>query len=184
MLKFITKNFVILLTTAFLFSCASNPLRESPVIYISNSSLKPIKNLKCEWATKHVLSLPELTPGDTRSQSFYIRNESEFFGLVKVSWTNDAGNSLSREFFFRKANLPSISDPTTYNYVQLYIDQDYVDVSTSDAPDFNGKAEKMDKLLTLYHNQYVQEHKTNDPAQLIKVQPRRSTSGLFMDFVY
>jgi hypothetical protein len=179
MLKKIT-----LFLTLFLMSCATGKIHESPVIYFSNASLKPIKNLKCEWATKHVLSLPNLNPGETRSQSFYIKSDDEFFGLVKLSWSADNGNSVSREFFFRKTSLPSIDDPTTYNYVQLYFDQEYVDISTSDAPDIGGKSAQMDKLLILYHNQYIKENKVDDPGQLIRVQPRRNTSGLFMDFVY
>lgn len=129
------KKIPFLLLSFLLISCSSTS-RESPVIYFSNASLKPIKNIQCEWGEKHTLSLPSLNPGESRSQSFYINNEAAFFGLVKVSWTNDEGNNISREFFFRRANLPSIDDHTTYNYVQLYFDQHFVEITTSDAPAF------------------------------------------------
>ncbi len=176
------KRISITLLGMFLLTSCTTTLRESPVIYISNASLQPIKNIRCEWASKNVLNLPELNPGQTRSQSFYINGEQEFFGLVRIFWTNENDNTLSREFFFRKASLPSIEDHTTYNYVQLYLDQDHVDVTTSDTPDIGGRSEKMDKLLTLYHNQYTKEHKENDPARLISVQPRRNTT--FTNFLY
>lgn len=166
------KKIPFLLLSFLLISCGTN--RESPMIYFSNASLKPIKNINCEWAEKHVLSLPSLNPGESRSQSFYIKDNTDFFGLVKISWTNDEGNNISREFFFRKTNLPSIDDPTTYNYVQLYFDQHYVEITTSDSPDSGGKAAKMDELMVFYSEQYVKNHKAENP-QLISVQPRRSS---------
>lgn len=176
------KRIPIALLGLFLLNSCKSALRESPVIYISNASLKPIKDIRCEWASKNALNLPELNPGETRSQSFYISGEQEFFGLVRIFWTNENDNTLSREFFFRKTSLPSIEDRTTYNYVQLYLDQDSIDVTTSDSPDIGGRSEKMDKLLTLYHSQYTKEHKADDPSRLISVQPRRNTT--FINFLY
>ncbi len=164
-----------ILFLAILISCSS-PRRESPMIYMSNASLKPIKNIRCEWAKKHVMTLPTLNPGETRSQSFYIGNDPEFFGLVKVSWTSDNGESISREFFFRKTNLPSIEDHTTYNYVQLYFDQQYIEITTSDAPDLSGKTSKMDSLLLLYRDLYAKGHKEEN-MQLINAAPRRDNSA-------
>ena len=145
------------------------------MIYFSNASLKPIKNITCEWAKKHVLTLPDLNPGESRSQSFYIRGNSDFFGLVKISWTNSDDERISHEFFFRKKNLPSIMDRTTYNYVQLYFDQHFVEVTTSDAPDLSGKTAKMDQLLALYRDKYA-EGDTEDNIHLINVQPKRDSS--------
>ncbi|MBU6140350.1 MAG: hypothetical protein KGP29_02175 [Proteobacteria bacterium] len=165
-----------------LASCASS-LRESPMIYISNSSLKPIKNINCEWAKKHVMTLPVLNPGETRSQSFYIENDAEFFGLVSVSWTNDDGKNIAREFFFRKTNLPSIEDHTTYNYVQLYFDQQYVEITTSDAPDLSGKTTKMDSLLLLYQDLYAKGHKEEN-MNLINVLPPKYNSSSNFPFNY
>lgn len=179
--QILTQITIFVLGLFFLTSCTTT-LRESPVIYISNASAKPLKNVKCEWASKHVLNLSVLNPGETRSQSFYIREEPEFFGLVRISWSNDDNKTIAREFFFRKVSLPSIEDRKTYNYVQLYIDQNYVDISTSDSPDIAGRTDQMDKMLSLYHNQYIKEHNTNDPAQLITVQPRRNLT--FMGFLY
>ncbi|MBM3580009.1 MAG: hypothetical protein FJX34_04480 [Alphaproteobacteria bacterium] len=97
--------------------------------------------------------------------------------MVKISWTNADGNNVSREFFFRKANLPSIDDHTTYNYVQLYFDQHYVEITTSDAPDLSGKTAKMDQMLNFYREQYAKGgDKAKDDTQLISVQPKRDTS--------
>jgi len=174
------KKIIFLLSLTLLASCATP--HEGPMIYISNASVKPIKNVKCRWASKHVLSLPNLNPGETRSQSFYINSEAEFFGLIQISWSNDNDRTVSREFFLRKTSLPSINDPKTYNYVQLYLDSDYVDVTTSDSPDITGKAERMDKMLNLYHEQYVKENNITDPKQLISVQPSRNFS--FTNILY
>lgn len=168
-IQFIRKLPLILLTI-LLASCGS--MRESPVIYISNASLKPITNINCEWSKKHVLTLPTLNPGESRSQSFYIKDPAEFFGLVKISWTNGKNEKITREFFFRKVNLPSINDHTTYNYVQLYFDQNYVEVTTSDMPDLSGKTKKMDDTLVFYKNLYAKGHEEEN-TKLIEVQPRR-----------
>lgn len=119
------------------------------------------------------MTLPTLNPGETRSQSFYMGDVSEFFGLVKVSWVSDGGEDITREFFFRKSNLPSVDDHTTYNYVQLYFDQNYVEITTSDAPDLSGKTSKMEDLLVFYRDLYAKGHKEEN-TQLINVQPRRN----------
>ena len=173
------KNIQFLLLSLLLISCRAT--LESPMIYISNASLKPIKNINCEWSKKHVLSLSTLNPGENRSQSFYMNNDAEFFGLVKISWTNDEDSRISHEFFFRKTNLPSIKDPPTFNYVQLYFDQHSVEVTTSDSPDLSGKTAKMDKLLIFYRDQYAKEHKAAN-TQLIDAQTRRDSSNPAMIF--
>lgn len=129
-----------------LFSCAAKKI-ESPVIYLSNASLDPIKNIECNWAGQNLLTLPILEAGDSRSQSFYLANSQEFFGLVVLSWRNKDGEKLTREFYFRQNNLPSIDDHTTYNYVQFYLDQEEMEIVGSDAPDLAGKTRKMERLL-------------------------------------
>jgi hypothetical protein len=171
-----TKRVAKLMIAALIFiapSCAKT-IKESPVVYISNASLKPIKNINCYWAQKNVLRLPTLNPGETRSQSFFIEDSADFFGLVKVSWINGDGNQISREFFFRKVNLPSIEDHTTYNYVQLYFDQNYVEVTTSDSPDMSGKTKKMDNLLVQFKELYARGH-NGENSYLIEVKSQKET---------
>ncbi len=168
-----------------LASCSSSPKKESPVIYFSNASSDLIKNIQCSWAEKNTLSLPALTPGDSRSQSFYINKKSDFFGLIKTSWTNAEGHSIVKEFYFQEKNLPSISDHETYSYVQLYLDQDDLEVVSSDVADLSGKTRKMDFLLTKYReeaaNTCVPNHIHTCPDQaaktsLIRVQPKNDSS--------
>lgn len=160
---------IIILANFFVISCAG-VAHESPVIYFSNASSEPIKNIRCEWAS-NVLTLPSLNPGDSRSQSFYINKVSHFFGLVKVSWVSEKGDEVKKEFFFHEKNLPSLADPTTYNYVQLYFDQSDLEIVSSDAPDLGGKTRRMDQLLSEYRNQYSQGHPKSVQTSLIRVQP-------------
>ena len=164
-----TKKILILLATLALFSCAAK--LESPVIYFSNASLAPVRDIQCAWAGENLLSLPLLNPGDSRSQSFYIHNSSEFFGPVNISWRNDKGEKLVREFNFRENNLPSFNDSTTYNYVQFYLDQEELELVSSDAPDLAGKTRKMERLLAQLKVAYAEGH-TTTPMQtsLIRVQ--------------
>lgn len=165
---------LLIVTLIFIASSCAGTKRESPVIYISNASLKPIRNINCYWAQKNVLSLPVLNPGETRSQSFFIEDSADFFGLVRVSWTNGDDNQINREFFFRKVNLPSIDDHTTYNYVQLYFDQNYVEITTSDSPDMSGKTRKMDNLLVQLKELYAKGH-NGENSFLIEVKPQKET---------
>lgn len=169
------KKFLILLSF-FVASCSTIASQESPVIYFSNASLDPIKNIHCEWADGNVLSLPLLNPGDSRSQSFYLKKSSAFFGLVKVSWISNAGENVSREFYFRENNLPSIDDHSTYNYVQIYFDQSDIEVVSSDAPDLSGKTRRMDALLLSYKNNYLHGHPVVVPTSLIRVEPIKDRS--------
>lgn len=166
-MKDIIIKVVILFLTVFVFSCGAQ--KESPVIYISNASAQKISDIRFSWAEKHNLSLSSLNPGDSRSQSFYINRINDFFGRVNVSWRNVRGENLIREFVFRENNLPSVSDSTTYNYVQFYLDQEELEIVTSDAPDLVGKTRKMERMLTKYRDDYKRGNTTPETS-LIRVE--------------
>ncbi|MBP7709728.1 MAG: hypothetical protein KA100_01490 [Rickettsiales bacterium] len=166
-----TKKILILLATLTLFSCGAISQVESPVIYFSNASLAPVRDIQCSWAGENLLTLPLLNPGESRSQSFYIGGASEFFGAINITWRNDKGERLIREFNFRENNLPSVNDSTTYNYVQFYLDQEELELVSSDAPDLAGKTRKMEKLLAQLKAAYAEGHTTTAiQTSLIRVQ--------------
>lgn len=126
-----------------LASCSS--VKEAPTIYFSNATSSPIIHVQCRW-NKKLLTLARLNPGDSRSQTFQIKKQSEFFGPISVSYENQKGEVVSKKFSFKKENMPSISEDT-YNYVQFYFTHDDIEVVASDAPDITGKARTMDKIL-------------------------------------
>ncbi len=138
----------------FVASCAS---RESPVVYFSNASSEPITDIQCRWGKK-MLNLPVLDPGDSRSQSFYISSDSQFFTDVSISWRRNSGERLVRDFTFRENNMPSFDDDTTYNYVQFYFDQDEMEIVSSDAPDLPGKTRKMERLMSQNKTEWMKTH--------------------------
>jgi hypothetical protein len=166
-----------LILANLLLAACSAPI-ESPVIYFSNASAHPIKDVRCNWVGKNVLTLPALMPGDSRSQSFYISGSSEFFGEVVVSWVNSQGESVKKEFLFREKNLPSIDDHTTYNYVQLYFDQFDLEVVSSDVADLGGKNRRMESLMKQYKEQYSSGHPSAPATSLIRVQPVSKDSSV------
>ena len=141
---------LVVIISMMLFACSSNVKRYSPTIYFSNASAKDITNIQSNWAGQKTLSLGKLLPGDTRSQTFELKSKEDFFGEVWVSWSNEKGERITREFLFNKNNLPSIDDQTTYSYVQFYLDQEEFEILSSDAPDLPGKIRKMDRLLRRY----------------------------------
>jgi hypothetical protein len=167
----------ILILGAFLVSsCSTTPTLESPVIYFSNASQSPIKNIRCNWVENTSLTLSELIPGDSRSQSFYMRKAANFFGLVKVTWTNDSGDNVTREFYFRENNMPSIKDHSTYSYAQIYFDQNDLEVISSDAPDLSGKTVKMDRILASYKSHYKLGISNPNQTSLIRIEPIKDRS--------
>ena len=163
--------------TLFFLLSACNQAHESPVIYFSNASEKPIKEINCEWTNEHLLSLPKLNPGESRSLPFNIDNGNYFFGLVKLSWINSSDEKISGEFFFNKENLPSINDKTTYNYVQFYLDQNGYEVLTSDSVDLSNKTNRMDKLLSSYKKDFIKNSsaKNETDPNLIQIENKKST---------
>jgi hypothetical protein len=158
-----------------LLAACSASKRESPVVYFSNASEKPIRNIKVQWVSAN-LSLPSLNPGDTRSQSFYITKDTQFLGLIRASWVNGEGNSIVKEFRVNAKNLPSISDRTTYSYVQLYLDQYDLEVVTSDAADLPGKTRRMEQVMAHYRDHFTKGTPIPAATSLIRVEPRRDTS--------
>ncbi len=133
-----------------LISCSSVSKKESPTIYFSNTSSDMIKNIEVRWALKNILSLPALSPGDSRTQSFYIKSDDDFFGEVVVSWYNARSEKLSKNLVFRKEHLPSVSDKFAFSYAQLYFSQENVEIIISDIVDNNGKAKMMDRMMIKY----------------------------------
>ncbi len=156
-----------------LFSCSTK--RESPVIYFSNASTEIIKNIHCEWGENQALTLQNLIPGESRSQSFYIEDDKEFFGLVRVFWQSISDKTLEREFYFRDVNLPSISNSETYNYVQIYFDQDGIEVVSSDVADLSNKNQRMDTMMVQYRAEYLKNN-PDDLVSLIRIDPRKDRS--------
>lgn len=144
-------KFFTLLAALILVGCGSV---ESPVVYFSNASPDRIRNIECNWSG-NILSLAALNPGDTRSQSFVIGSKSKFFGPIYVTWYNAKGDRVSKNFNFKKENLPSIEDNDTYNYVQLYFDQEDIEVSSSDAADLTGKTRRMEQVMNKYHDDFL-----------------------------
>lgn len=141
----------VMLISLLLVGCSSV---ESPVIYLSNASAQPIKNIECSW-NGNILGLGALNPGDTRSQSFFISDDAKFFGPVSVQWFDAKGERVLKSFNFKKENLPSIIDKTTYNYVQLYFDQEDIEIITSDVADLSGKVRRMEQVMNKYHDDFL-----------------------------
>lgn len=162
-------RFLTIILMGFLTSCFGGH-NESPVIYISNASPAPINDIKVVWVDNKVLKLATLNPGQTRSQSFYLDDTDDFFGLVRISWTDANRNKNSRELFFRRNNLPSIDEHDMYSYVQLYFEQNDLEMLSSDNPDMGNITRKRDAMLLNFKNHYWGD-KPRTNSSLISVEP-------------
>lgn len=141
-------------------SCGTKKF-ESPTIYFSNFSNKPIYDLQCRWANGNLLTLPALNPGITRSQVFEIKATDEFFGKIMISWKNSKNERMGRDFILRPKNLPSIANAKSFSFIQFFFDQTNFEVLGSDAPDLSSKSSRMDAIL----NQFVADFRNPDNSQ-------------------
>jgi len=137
------KKFIIFLFPFFLLttsSCSSAPT-SSPAIRFNNSSPSGeiIKKINVTWNGAKLLSRTgDFTNcGGGGHQSFNIYQESDFFGPVHVEWENASGKKLTKDFIFKKEDLPSYKyrhQAHVYSYVTLYFTQSDVEYYTSDNP--------------------------------------------------
>ncbi|MBL6664466.1 MAG: hypothetical protein ISQ34_01325 [Rickettsiales bacterium] len=163
--------FVAIISLLLVASCSGR--KESPVIYFSNISTQPISDITCIWVGNKKLTLPHLYPGDSRGQSFFINDNADFFGPVYISWRNQQGRKVIREFDFKKNNLPSIENERSYDYVQFYFEQDWMEIVSSDAPDLSYKMVRMDKIL----RDVKRERNIRKPnSSLIRVEDRKDSN--------
>lgn len=163
-------KFLTILLIAFLGACEIGSHKESPVIYMSNASSLPIHDIKVVWVDNKVLKLQTLNPGQTRSQSFYLDDSDDFFGLVKISWSGANRSTNTRELYFKRNNMPSIDEHEMYSYVQLYFEQNDLEILSSDNPDMGNITKKRDAMLLGFKKSYSVEQPMNS-GSLISVEP-------------
>ncbi len=142
---------------------------ESPVIYISNNSEKPITKIICNLPN-HRISISNINPGETRSQSYYLSGSKEFFGSIKCSWNNHLNELMVNDFTLEKHHLPSIDNKTEYPYIQFFLGQNRYDILTSDEIDFLNKSRFFDESLKLNFKQAIVNKYSNQNNSLISVE--------------
>ncbi len=161
------KYFIII----FLFIISCKTKIESPVIYISNNSGKPISKINCNLPN-HRISINSIDPGQTRSQSFYISGSKEFFGPIKCSWNNALNELMVNDFTLEKHHLPSFDNKTEYPYIQFFLGQNRYDILTSDEIDFLNKSRMFDESLKFNFRQAIVNKYNNQNNSLISVEDK------------
>ncbi|MBU6339734.1 MAG: hypothetical protein KGQ36_07190, partial [Rickettsiales bacterium] len=142
--RFLLALFLIFGSLLSLTSCSQ--VKESPAIYITNATSGIIKNIECNWVGQNMLTLQSVTPGDSRAKSFIIKKNNDFFGPVTMSWTNDEGKKITKNFNFSKDRLPSISSKRMYSYVQVYLMLNDIEVISSDDDNADNMVRAMDAM--------------------------------------
>ena len=129
----------VLITILFLCLTSCGPIM-SPAIKFKNSSKsnEVVRNMKVNWNGYHLLKVsgPVSTCG-TSEQNFNLNNPSDFFGPVHIEWENAKGKKLTKDFIFKKEDLPNFKryGPYIYHYVALYFTQNGLEYYTSSNPD-------------------------------------------------
>lgn len=151
-------------------SCSSLKKIESPVIYISNSSARPINNIQCQLPN-HTVSLKSINPGQNRSQSFYMAKNEDFFGDIKCFWDNSLSERKVANFSIEPHHLPSIKDKYEYPFLQIFLEQDSYEIYTNDSIDYLNKSRVMDEKMKKSYRQAILDKYGNNPdPSLIDIQ--------------
>lgn len=151
-------------------SCGFTKQIESPVIYISNSSPRFINNIQCQFPN-HTVTLKSISPGQNRSQSFYLRKNEEFFGEIKCFWDNNLGERKIASFAVEPHHLPSIKDKYEYPFLQIFLEQDSYEIYTNDSIDYLNKSRVMDEKMKKSYRQAIQDKYGDNPdSSLIDIQ--------------
>ena len=174
-LFFLNNICYLLLVILFLFSCSLKKI-ESPVIYITNISSSEIRNINCQFPD-YQINLTTLDPGKSRSQSFYISSHDKFFGDIKCFWINEIGEKKLADFSLEKRHLPSIAEEYEYPYLQIYLDQDYYEVITSDSIDLINKTQMMEQKINKSFKDSILRKAYPMNNSLISTSPLTSTSN-------
>ena len=129
---------LLFLSLTIIVSCAKPT---SPGLTYRNMSYKGalIKNIKVIWNGYRPVGASDLEFCGVHAQSYNLDRDSDFFGPVHVEWENAKGEKLSKDFVFKKEELPSMKNrhkPGLENdsYVDLYFTQNDVQHYTSDTP--------------------------------------------------
>lgn len=147
----------LLLTTNSCIMMTGNPFARSeklsPAMTYKNFSEngETVKNVKVIWSGTH-LRTGDMGRCSDRSEIFGVYKYSDFFGHVHAEWENAKGEKLTKDFVFKKEDLPSYK--TRYKrgvYVILYFSQTDLEYYTSDNPNIEKiKEEKSGNWLLRY----------------------------------
>ena len=184
MRKILRSVFFLIACLHLLGSCSlyywANMPKLMPSISFKNASPagEDIQNIKVNWNGYGLLS--KIGPyGICQSgggQSFYLKNESDFFGLVEVKWQNASGEIIRKSFEFKRDDLPSFDrrhKPDVYSKIILFFTQTNVEYYTSDHPNFREiqRQKQGNWVYKWFEDEYT--HKcVNDPEEASRMRAK------------
>lgn len=167
---------IYVLVVAILTSCS--PVM-SPAFVYSNASSdgSEIRNIHVVWNQYHLLdrSGPINVCGKGGiEQNFTLQKQSDLFGPVHAEWENAKGEKISKDFIFKKEDMPtfkrSIFGKHVYHVIILFFTQSDLEYYTSDNPRFKEiEWEKSGNWINKWFEK-EQTHKcVNDPKEVKRV---------------
>ena len=110
-----------LLVLSMSISCYT-PYPKAPSISYENLSNNFIRELTIEWNERRIPGAYEKDPGVGGSSSFQVRQKSDFYGPVHISWKNAKGKVIAKDFVFKEEYLSGWNFDNAR--INLYITQD------------------------------------------------------------
>lgn len=145
----------------------------SPSVRLQNSSPdgSEIRNIQVNWNGYHLLktSGPKNTCFGRDEQSFTLKKKSDLFGPVHAEWENAKGEKISKDFIFKKDDLPSFTKGKNYGHYEypliiLFFTQESVEFYTSDNPNLKQiEREKRGNWVNKWFEKEGKHRCVNDP---------------------
>jgi len=111
----------------FLTTSCFTPYPTAPSVNYENMSNNFIREMDIVWSGRYVSkSYHGLPPGLSGVVSFDLRQKSDFYGPVHISWKNAQGKTIVRDFVFKKEHLPDFDNKKKRSHINLYFTQDDV----------------------------------------------------------
>lgn len=162
-----------------LSSCASEYLSPSVMFRNSSSDGSEIKNIKVIWNGYRLLerSGPYDLCRAGGGQNFTLRKQSHLYGPVHAEWENAKGEKISKDFVFKKEDMPtfkrSIFGKHVYHIIILFFTQSDVEYYTSDNPNLKEiEWEKSGNWINKWFEKEYTHKCVNDPKEVKRVREK------------
>jgi len=171
------KNSCVMLLIALAISSCS-PVMSPAFVYMNASeSGGDIKNVSVVWSGYRLLDIPgpiNICGKGGIEQNLFLKKESDLFGPVHAEWENAKGDKISKDFIFKKEDMPTFKRSAfgqyVYHKIILFFTQTDVEYYTSDNPNIK---EIEWKKSGNWINKWFEKEEThkcvNDPKEVKRI---------------
>lgn len=167
---------ILLMTCLALSSCASEYLSPSVMFRNSSADGSQIRNIKVIWNGYRLLerSGPYDLCRAGGGQNFTLRKQSDLYGPIHAEWENAKGEKVSKDFIFKKSDMPTFKRSRfgkhVYHKIILFFTQTDLEYYTSDNPNIKEiEWEKSGNWINKWFEEEGIRKCVNDPQEVKRI---------------